>query len=44
MNHNIGEQMEYGSNLGSSQINEPVLSLTDNGHKENLGFQVFFAG
>ncbi len=27
MNDNIGEQVSCGSNLGSSQINEPVLSI-----------------
>ncbi len=31
MNDNIGEQMECGSNLDSSQINEPVLSINDIG-------------
>ncbi len=30
---NIGEQMAYGANLTSSQINEPVCQY---GHKENL--------
>ncbi len=34
MNDNIGEQMECGSNLGSSQINEPVLLLNDMGTKK----------
>ncbi len=34
MNDNFGEQVTCGSNLGSSQINEPVLSLK--GYKENL--------
>ncbi len=34
MNDNIGEQMECGSNLGCSQINEPVLSLNDMGKRK----------
>ncbi len=29
MNDNIGEQESCESNLGSSQINEPVLSIND---------------
>ncbi len=32
--HNIGEQVACGSNLGSSQINEPVLSINDMGSKK----------
>ncbi len=31
MNDNISEQVACGSNLGSSQINEPVLSINDMG-------------
>ncbi len=31
MNDNIGEQEVYGSNMSSSQINEPVLSINDMG-------------
>ncbi len=33
MNYNIGEQVACGSNLGSSQIYEPVLSIIDMGTK-----------
>ncbi len=29
MNENIGEQVACGSNFGSSQINEPLLSIND---------------
>ncbi len=36
MNEYIGEKVVCGSNLGSSQINEPVLSINDYGDKENL--------
>ncbi len=36
MNANIGEQVACGSNLGSFQINEPVLLINDMGIKENL--------
>ncbi len=35
MNDNIGEQVACGSNLASSQINEPVLSLHDMGTKKS---------
>ncbi len=34
MNDNIDEQVASGSNLGSSQINEPVLSINDMGTKK----------
>ncbi len=34
MNDNIGEQVACGLNLGSSQTNEPVLSLNDMGTKK----------
>ncbi len=34
MNDNIGEQVACGSNFGSSQINEPVLSINDMGTKK----------
>ncbi len=34
MNENIGEQVAYRSNLGSSQVNEPVLSINDMGIKK----------
>ncbi len=36
MNNNIGEQVPCGSNLGSSQIYEPVLSINDMGTKKSL--------
>ncbi len=34
MNDNISEQVARGSNFGSSQINEPVLSINDRGTKK----------
>ncbi len=34
MNDHIGKQVACGSNLGSSQINEPALSLNDMGAKK----------
>ncbi len=34
MNDDIGEQVTCGSNLGSSQINEPVLAINDMGTKK----------
>ncbi len=30
---NIGEEVAYGANLSSSQLNEPVLSINDYVHK-----------
>ncbi len=36
MNNNIGEQVACGSNLGISQIKEPVLVKKWYEHKENL--------
>ncbi len=34
MNNNIGEQVAYGSNLSSYQINEHVLPIKDVGTKK----------
>ncbi len=33
VNDNIGEQVVCGSTLGSSQINEPILSINEVGTK-----------
>ncbi len=35
MNDNIGEQVACGSNLGSSQINEPILLINYMGTKKS---------
>ncbi len=34
MNDNVGEQVAWRSNLGSSQINKAVLSINDMGTKK----------